>query len=388
MSRASEPAVALRRQNLIAAVSAITVFGFALGMLFPLLSLIMEKAGIPADLIGLNTSMQPLGILLSGFVVPVLVHRYGAKRTCIGAAVAAGAIIISYPFTPIVWGWFVIRVLHGLAVSILFAVSEAWIVQAASPAWRSRVMAIYSSVLATSFGLGPGVIYFAGIDGVLPFVVGAVVLLAAALPMLWVHDEDEEAGEGAGAVPFLGMVRKAPVLLIAVGVFAVFDAACLGLLSVYGVRKGLPLDEAALTISVFAFGNIFLQYPIGMLADRVPRRTVMAGCALATAIGAALIPASVGTPWFWLLVLLLGPTSSGIYTVALAEMGDRFSGAELMAATSAMSTMWGLGAIVGAVVAGWAFDSFGPDGFPYSMAIALGLFLVLMLWRLRNPRTG
>ena len=66
--------------NLAAAIAAIVVFGFALGLMFPLLSLLMEREGISPEMIGYNTAMAPLGILLAGFVVPRLVRRFGAKR--------------------------------------------------------------------------------------------------------------------------------------------------------------------------------------------------------------------------------------------------------------------------------------------------------------------
>jgi predicted MFS family arabinose efflux permease len=48
-----------------------------------------------------------------------------------------------------------------------------------------------------------------------------------------------------------------------------------------------------------------------------------------------------------------------------------------------MSTTWGLGALIGAMLAGWSFEDFGPDGFPYSLAVVLAAFLVLMWIRER-----
>jgi len=44
--------------NLIAAIAAITVFGFALGLMFPLLSLIMEKDGIAPNVISPSASAE------------------------------------------------------------------------------------------------------------------------------------------------------------------------------------------------------------------------------------------------------------------------------------------------------------------------------------------
>src|SRR5437762_13382303 len=117
------PPVAERRWiNLAAAISAITVFGFALGLMFPLLSLIMEKRGISPDIIGYNTAMQPLGILLSGFLTPRAVKRWSARNVVIAAALACAAIVLVYPIIPIMPWWFALRILQGFAVSTLFSV--------------------------------------------------------------------------------------------------------------------------------------------------------------------------------------------------------------------------------------------------------------------------
>ena len=73
--------------NLFAAIAAITVFGFALGLMFPLLSLVMEKHGVSPEVIGYNTAMQPLGILIAGFIVPRMTRRFGTKPVAIAAAI-------------------------------------------------------------------------------------------------------------------------------------------------------------------------------------------------------------------------------------------------------------------------------------------------------------
>ena len=64
--------------NLLAAISAITVFGFTFGLMFPLLSLIMESQNISSALIGYNSAMHPLGIVFSVFFIPMAVRRFGS----------------------------------------------------------------------------------------------------------------------------------------------------------------------------------------------------------------------------------------------------------------------------------------------------------------------
>ena len=85
-------------RNLFAACAAITVFGFAFGMTYPLLSLILEKRGVSTDMIGVNSAMMPLGILLFSSAIPVLAQRFGARRIAIIAALVM--IVIGWRSTP------------------------------------------------------------------------------------------------------------------------------------------------------------------------------------------------------------------------------------------------------------------------------------------------
>jgi MFS family permease len=369
--------------NLIAAIAAITVFGFTFGLMFPLLSLIMEKRGISSQVIGYNAAMHPLGIVLSVFVIPYLVKRFGAKRAVLGSALLTAAVIASYPLAPILWGWFGLRVLQGFFVSILFAVSEAWIVKFAEGAWRSRILALYASIMSLSFGGGPLVISITGIEGAAPFLVGAVVLLLATIPIVFVKDEEVDS-EDETPLSILSFSRKAPLLLFAVGMFAIIDAANLSFLPVYAVKKGFDQDMAAMALTAFVLGNTLFQLPIGWCADHFPKRLVMVACGAATALASAMLPLVFGSWGLWPVLTVMGAASAGIYTVALGELGERFSGHELVTGTASFSTMWGVGALAGSLTAGWSIAVLGPDGLPLTMSAVFVVFVVSAASSLRR----
>lgn len=368
--------------NLFAAIAAITVFGFALGLMFPLLSLVMEKNGISPKVIGYNTAMQPLGILIAGFVVPHMTRRFGTKPVAIAAALLTATLIVTYPFIPIFWGWFAMRLIQGFAIAVLFSVSEAWVVEAAAGPARSRIMALYTGVLSLSFGLGPALISVTGIDSFLPFAIGALFLLAGTVPMFFYRPTAAFAPDAeSSGLTILGFARAAPILIAAVGMFAIIDAANLGLLPVYGVKKGLSQETAALMLTAFIVGNVVLQFPIGWIADHWSKRGMMSVCAVATALGSALVPWAFGSWLIWPVLVATGAASAGIYTLALAELGERFSGHELVAGTAAFSTMWGGAALIGALLGGWAIERFGPDGLPYAIAAVFAGFIVMIAAR-------
>ena len=368
-------------RNLFAAFAAISVFGFAFGMTYPLLSLILESRGVSEELIGINAAMAPIGVLLSSGVIPVAARRFGSRNVAIVAAALTALLIISFKIFDRLDVWFILRLLQGVSISTLFVLSESWIVKYSDGAKRGRIVAVYGAILSASFGAGPALIGFIGIEGWTPFVIGAAVIVVGIIPLFLVRDDIQPAPHEKQTSTILAFIPKAPMLLLAVAMFAIFDAATLSLIPVYGLRYELGLATATNMLTALIFGNVILQFPIGMLADRYPKRAVLAGCAAATAVLCLMLPPVMGTFWMWPVLVLMGAAGYGMYTVALAALGDRFTGDELVTGNAAFASMWGSGALVGAVIGGWGMAGFGPDGLLYVLFAAFALFLAAMAVR-------
>jgi MFS family permease len=372
---------AANTRNLIAACAAITVFGFAFGMTYPLLSLILESRGVSSDMIGINSAMMPIGILLFSPVIPFAAKRFGARKVAIAAAIVTALVILSYKVFDTLAAWFLIRLLQGMTISTLFVLSEAWIVGSASDANRGKVVAIYASVLSGSFGAGPLLISFIGIEGWTPFVLGAAVVAIGVIPFIFIREDTQTEPEETHASGILGFAPRAPMLLAAVGTFAVFDAASLSLFPVYGIQNGLDLTTSANILTALILGNVLLQFPIGWLCDRFPHRFVLAGCALITAVTLVFLPGVIDSGLKWPLLILMGTTGYGVYTVSLAALGDRFSGIDLVNGSASFALVWGFGALIGSVSGGWAMLGFGPHALPISLALVYLLLALGVSWR-------
>ena len=363
-------------RNLIAACAAITVFGLAFGMTYPLLSLILEGRGVSTGMIGINSAMMPMGILLFSSVIPVAAKRFGSRNLAVAAALATSVFILAYKVFDTLEAWFVIRLLQGMSISTLFVLSEAWIVGFAGSENRGKVVAIYASALSASFGAGPAIVGWIGIEGWAPFVIGSLVILVGVIPLTLVREADTEQPEEKQTSGLFEFAPKAPMLLTAVGAFAIFDAATLSLLPVYGVHNGLSVATSAAALTALIFGNVVLQFPIGWLADKYPHRLVLAGCASVTVLGLLLLPLVMNSFWMWPTLVLIGATGYGVYTVSLTSLGDRFSGPELVNGAAAFAVMWGAGALFGSVSGGWSMTVFGVHGLPLYLAL---VYLLLVL---------
>ena len=368
-------------RNLVAACAAITVFGFAFGMTYPLLSLILESRGVSSDMIGINSAMMPIGILLFSSVIPIAAKRFGARNVAITAAIVTALLILSYKVFDTLAAWFLIRLLQGMTISTLFVLSEAWIVGSAGDQNRGKIVAIYASVLSGSFGAGPLLISFIGIEGWTPFVLGAVVIAVGVIPFIFIREDTHAEPEETHASGILGFAPRAPMLLAAVGTFAIFDAASLSLFPVYGIQNGLDLSTSANILTALILGNVLLQFPIGWLCDKFPHRYVLAGCALITAISLCFLPGVIDSELKWPLLILMGTTGYGVYTVSLAALGSRFSGIDLVNGSASFAVVWGLGALFGSVSGGWAMLGFGSHGLPISLALVYLLLALGVGWR-------
>lgn len=368
-------------KNLVPACAGITVFGLAFGMTFPLLSLILESRGVPETVIGFNAAMMPIGILLFSPLIPIISGRFGSRNMAVMAAFLNALIMLSYHVFDFIEAWFMLRFIQGMMISTLFVLSEVWIVRYAGDRHRGKVVAIYGSILSLSFGAGPALISWIGIEGWLPFVAGTAVLLAGVFPLLMMKNEKAEQKQEQSVSGIINFSRTAPMLIACVLVFSLFDAATLSLLPVYGIRYGLDISTSALVLTTMIIGNTVFQFPIGWLVDKFPHRLILTGCAGLTAVLLVLLPFTMTTILMWPVLVLVGTFGYGVYTVSLAMLGSRFEGAGLVNGASAFASCWGVGALIGAMSGGWSMIYFGPDGLPFHLALAYCLLAIGLCYR-------
>ncbi len=357
-------------------------------MTYPLLSLILEERNVSSDVIGLNSAMMPLGILLFSPFIPRCTRWLGARRMAVIAASLCALLIISYKLFDNLSAWFVIRLLQGMSISTLFVLSETWIVGYSSSKHRGKVVAIYASVLSASFGAGPALIGFIGTDGWTPFVIGTIAILAGIIPIAFIKETTEPPQEN-NASSILSFLPRAPMLICAVAAFALFDAATLSLLPVYGVDNGLTQSTAAFALTALIVGNVVLQLPIGWLADKYDTRRMLTVCAAVTAVMVATLPWVVNNWLLWPVLIVAGTTGYGVYTLALKSLGDRFSGQDLINGTAVFGTVWGVGALFGSIIAGWSMTLSTRMGLPLNLVLIYALLAIGLMLRkqTRSPQS-
>ncbi|HEY1961933.1 MAG TPA: MFS transporter [Rhizomicrobium sp.] len=370
-----------KRLSLAAILSACVAYGMGMGLTLPLLSLILERMGEPGSVNGLNLATGGLASLVVTPHMPRAMARLGAAEfLSLALAVAAGSLVAIY-FVPSLWLWFPVRFVLSSALNALFVVTEFWINQLATTANRGRYVALYGICMAGSYGIGPTLLQAIGTRGVAPFAAGAGLLLLAIVPVL-VARRTAPVLERAHAGSVYAAVRLAPAAFAAAFVFGAIDAGMAGLIPVYAVRSGYTEAHAALCVTAIALGSVVFTYPLGALADRYDRRTLLLVCALSGVAGALIAPFAVHTPpLFYLLLLLWGGLILGVYTIGLTILGERFQGATLASANAAFVMLYCLGLLLGPAGEGVALDLWNPHGL---MAVLGAISAGYAVWLFRS----
>lgn len=363
-------------------IATVSVFAIAQGLSYPLLSFILQRQGVSPAVIGLSAAMTPVGFILSSPLIPGLARRFGAGRTALICAGLSALVLALIGWTQDVYLWFPLRFLVGAVTNPLYVLSEIWVIALAPPSRRGRVMGIYSTIISAGFAAGPLCLLAVGTEGWPPFLVGIFAFLFCGACLAVVVKRLPRVDEAGEKVSVLGFMPLAWLLLSAVVAAAGFEQSVLALLPVYGTHFDIPETRMSALLSTMIAGNIAMQVPLGLLAERLTARLVRFGCVSVTVLGCALSPALIETPLIWPCVFIWGAVSYGIYTMSIIELGERFTGSALVAGNASFSLMWGVGGILVPPLTGGVMDLIGAAGLPVTLgAICAALAVATVIRR-------
>lgn len=369
--------------GLVGVTASISVFAVAQGLTSPLFTFLMQKQGFSPAEIGISAAMTPVGLIVSAPFVPLAVRLFGARGLAVGCAIAAAILIGLIGVTQNAVAWYLIRFLIGVGINPLYILGEVWMIALAPPVWRGRIMGVFTAITGIGYAAGPLALAMVGSEGWPPLIIAMLGFVGCAM-LLYLTSRDLrgfEEGEGKQPGGVWRFWQLAPALLLAVIISAACQQSIYALLPVFGAAYTLPEATLAALITVMSCGNIVLQIPLGLLAERVGARPMIVACALANMTCALMLPIFITGPLIWPILLIMGGVGYGVYTMALIELGNRFSGGALVAGNAAFALMWGVGGIVGPPLSGIVMDNAGAVGLPLLMAALSASLAVFAVYR-------
>jgi MFS family permease len=360
------------------------------GLHSTLLGVRAQAEGFSTSAIGIIMSCYYVGFLVGTALAPRLIRDVGHVRvfSAFAAVAAASALGQAVFVTPVVWGG--LRLMTGICLAGIYVVAESWLNDRATQATRSRLLALYMVVLYGGLGAAQFLLLASDPRTDTPFMLIAALVCLAIVPLV-LSAQAAPVVDTPRSVRFRDLYRRSPLGVVAVIMSGLMSSLVFSLGPVYARLIGM--DDAA--IATFMAGSILAgvvtQYPVGMLADRLERRAIIAGVsALAAGLGLwiALSPSmspSMSPAQSGALLLIVASVISGlvlsVYSLGVSHVNDRLETSEMVAASSALLMLNGAAAVIGPIVGGVLMDRLGPDAYFATLAAIAALLAVFCLWR-------
>ena len=298
-----------------------------IGSLRPFDAISGQALGFSPVEIGLLASGHFAGFLLGCVFSPHLVRRAGHSRAFAVMAGAAVISIIAHPIIPDALFWTAIRVLSGFSVAGCYTLIESWLQAKISNENRGRIFSIYRLVDMSGQIMANAIIATLTPASYVSYNLIAIIMCLAIMPLALTQSKEPELPEAT---------RYDPLFAYRVSPLAAFGAIVAGLSTatfgsvgpIYAIAVGLDLSQIALFLVVSTIGGMISQYPAGLLADRLSRRSVllvfsiMASCLCL----AMMLPITdlllFGIPLVYVMSFLFGLTTFPIYSICAAHASD------------------------------------------------------------------
>ncbi|MGC9271561.1 MFS transporter [Acidiphilium sp.] len=355
----------------------------ALGMLTPLTPILLIAHGVPTFAIGIVASAYYGGMLVGSMVVPSVLLRIGHIRALvIFCVVAADATLLINGVAAVV-PWIAIRFVIGVCSIGMFTVVESWLNASARRAVRGRVFGFYMFASWTGSVLGASSLsLFRSAESLLTLAVAA--FLTALLPTTILT-------RVAPSLPTRARLSLRDLFALSpAGVVTCFAAGMssgmfFSMFPVVMERAGIDQKGISLGVSLCLLAGMAMQFPVGLLADRI-RRVVIVRMALLVAMAACVgLFMSHALVWFAVFGSAYGATAGVLYGLGVGMTADRAAQEQLLGVSAGVLFAWAAGASCGPLLAAGGMAALGYAGV---FAMLLVLFGVVLGIVLRRERPG
>ncbi len=376
-----------RFATLIPLLSAAGILLAGNGLLGTMIALRADQEGFSPILIGIMGTAYFAGFIISCFTAAQFIRAVGHIRVfaALAAITAAATLTMVLALNPI--AWIIIRFVMGFCFSGLFMVVDSWLNESAHNDDRARLMSIYRIVDLSAVTGMQFLIPAFGTQGYELFIVAGIVLALSLVPIS-LSDRSRPKPPEDIKLDLRTIWKISQMACIGSFAIGMTGSAFRLVAPLYATNVGLDVSGVAIFMSAGILGGALLQYPLGMMSDRIGRRWVlMFATACAAASGLFLSNITGETPWLvYLGIFLFGGFSLPLYSLAAAHANDQACPGQYVIVSAGLTFFFSVGGLIGPVIASWMIQNYGaPAFFTYTSTIH-GSLVLFVIWRkIANP---
>lgn len=381
--------------SLLCLLLALVLLNLGSGLLGVLIPIRGELAGFSIVTIGGFGTSYYFGFVIGCLFLPALVSRFGHIRSFAAVAAVAASAALLHAITVTPAAWLVLRAAVGFCFAGLFMVVESWLNDQATSETRGRVLGMYTA--ATWFGVVGGNLLFSlpSQDAFSLFALASIAISISLVPIALTTGAVPAVPEPA-SIHVAELYRTAPVGVVGCLAAGLANGAFWTFAPIFAQARGSSSLDVSLFMSATVIGGALSQWPIGRFSDRLDRRRIIVGACLVSAAAALLLmlQPDAFAPGLMSLGFVFGAFALSLYPVCVAHVNDRANPKTFVKVSSHLLMAFGLGAIVGPLLAGFLISAAGIAmlfAFTAAIHVVLALFTLSRIWMVKpvpDPERG
>lgn len=342
-------------------IAVIIVAGASQGLLLPLLTVMLEHAGVSSNLNGLNAAVLYVGVFSTLFFIEKLLKTLGFKKLLTSALILTMCAMLLFPVLKGIWIWFILRFLVGVGDSALHYASQLWVLTMSTDQNRGRSLSFYGMSYGLGFSIGPLGMNLTKWGDAVPFIAISILFLIVLLAVMFLIPNYHVLGGKADGKPvekrYSRSVQLAWFALLPAFLYGYTEATMNSSFPIYALRIGLGSEWISFLLPFFGIGGLILQLPLGILSDRIGRKRVLMSAGFLGGAAFLMVPL-VGTQVSAMLVIFMiaGGMLGSFYSLGLAYAADILPKMYLPAANVTATFIFSIGSIIAPNLAGLGME--------------------------------
>ena len=276
-------------------------------------------------------------------------------------------------------GWFIMRFITGFCFVGMYTVAESWVNDLSDNKHRGQALSIYMIVSMSGSAFGQLFLNISSPETATLFMLVSILISISLVPILITVSKQPDFS----VTEFLTikqLYKASPLGVITAIIVGAAHGTLWGIGSIYGLKSGLNIEQVSIFMFTFVIGGALNQYLIGYLSDIYDRRLIILIVSFLAALFAVFaVIFSYSFIYLLIFTFLFGGLTVPLYSLAIAHTNDFLTKSEMVAASSGLLMVGGVGLTIGPILGGIAIDLIGANGFWIYLFVihsSIGLFTI------------
>jgi MFS family permease len=323
------------------------------GLFNTYLGLRLTAVSVSEIWVGALIAVYYLGLVFGARMGHKVIIQVGHIRAYAANAAVVTVSVLALALVDHLWIWLLFRFIAGVAMVTQFMVLESWLNEQTENHMRGRVFAFYMVFSSLGTVLGQLALTLFPELNFEPLVFVAICSSLCLIPVALTR-RLHPALQVPAPIHVKYYVARVPLSMTVLFVAGTVTGAFYGLAPVYAIKHGLSSDQVAVFLAAAVASGMVSQWPLGWLADRINRPSMIR----INAVMLAVLSVPLWGWWtfpYWALILFscaFGVLQFTLYPLGAAFANDNVDPERRVGLSAILYMVYGIGACVGPLVAG------------------------------------